>query len=385
MMKFDVKTIHLDGLDWINLQNQALKQLEAQKEVSKDIKIDQKSILEAAKKLFIREKRAQLLVENIKEHEDRVYFMGVEENPVISLSEITVDLRSYYVDDLSIYDIDQKPTAEFKINENIDSIVQDFVKGYLTKHRFLIDVDKTTIEAGDFIHFEIYPLNQANQANQKTTYVAHANNDSENEYERFVVGKEINKEYEYVIEEHTYIIKPVSIFKEEYMPITEDNFHLLKIDNFKTFDDVIKFIEHDAYYANSTRAIFDYGQEVVGEILKTNGSKLKIPSDLLDYEANLFEVPVNQDNIMQMYAYAESFIANYFWTNVFQKKLGIAITEENFNNEMRLLKAVTPKNEWVNISTYQVTNIVLFKKVGQYFAKKYYPEAYAKIEKYLDF
>ncbi|QCZ36951.1 trigger factor-related chaperone [Mycoplasma nasistruthionis] len=373
-MKFLIDKFTVDKAVWLETQNNSFKRLEENK--PKDQKIDRPTILATASLYLMQVEKDKLLEKLNKENPDKIFFMGVEQNVQMSPDNLSYDLKSYYFDDLDQFKLDIDPEHKFFIPADSEKKVEEFLKNFISEYSFRVPVIKDKVEQGDLVSIEIYDM----EDNMQGTYFLEGKNVNEANLLKFLENKNLTDKHQTVLNEQDVKIKVASIYQFKKMPITDENIHLLQMENVKTLEDVKEFIRFQTFQQIVIDQLFNYGQEIMLQINRENLAKIDFQPDLLASESD--PVKFAAYNIKGDYKQiALETITNYFWTMLFIKKLQIIVSRDDIEIEFNRFRQVLGQEAY-SIPLFKIANTVLYKKLGLYYLQKLQPEDFAKYSKY---
>ncbi|WP_324672709.1 hypothetical protein U5U50_03120 [Mycoplasma sp. 888] len=375
-MKFEIREFTVDKKEWLTVQNNVLSYLESNKREGQ--KIDQKLILSSASNVYIDSVKQKLMEEINLKDADKITFLPVPQDVKFTIEDFSFKLKVFYEDDLKKYNLDIKPEAFKLLSNDYNAKIDEFYNLFISGYKFKLNVDRNVVETNDNVIIETKPADMEEVKFEK--YQIIANPESEHQFEKQLIGANLGEVVIVNYGGRDFLVKPIQIVEIKEMPITAENVHLLNIDQIQNMDDVRKYVEKTILEQIVNDSVFAYGENILGQLLKEFNQLLEIDNELI--ENDMKEFRFKEDFAGDKREVVKSTIMNYFWTMLFNKKLGIKIEYSEMEEERQ--KLFTIFGEKANqFGVQAISNIVLLKKLGTYYLSKNEPVVFEKNKEYL--
>ncbi|MEA4134627.1 hypothetical protein VBM90_02285 [Mycoplasma sp. 2704] len=375
-MKFEIREFTVDKKEWLTVQNNVLSYLESNKREGQ--KIDQKLILTSASNAYMDSVKQKLMEEMNLKDADKIAFLPVPQDVKFTIEDFSFKLKVFYENNLEKYNLDIKPEPFKLLSNDYNAKIDEFYNLFISGYKFKLNVDRDVVETNDNVIIETKPADMQEAKFEK--YQIIANPESEHQFEKQLIGAKLGEVITVNYAGRDFLVKPIQIVEIKEMPITAENVHLLNIDQIKNMDDVRKYVEKTILEQIVNDSVFAYGENILSQLLKEFNQLLEIDDELI--ENDMKEFRFKEDFAGDKREVVKSTIMNYFWTMLFNKKIGIKIEYSEMEEERQ--KLFTIFGEKANqFGVQAISNIVLLKKLGTYYLSKNEPAVFEENKEYL--
>ncbi|WP_025755486.1 trigger factor-related chaperone [Mycoplasmopsis cricetuli] len=378
-MKELFEKITIDKQKWIQAQNEALNNLQAQSKTDPNIKINQQMIWQNASREIIRNKHDSIWKKYLEQDEiSAIYLRPITIIDKISSEELDLNFKIYYFDEFDKYNFDITPNAKLKFPENHNQMIDDFINNFVKSYKFRkVLPAEMKIQQGHLVY-----LNVTNQNNQTNSLVIKMGTDPNNPLEQNLLNKYNHDKFESEFLNQKWNLEITEAFYFEEKEITDDNANEIMGKNFKNLKQVkdeIELTTREQIYSN---ALYEYGTNILKQIVEKS-PKPNIPQDLIAHEIEEYKKqfgpkPSNQEiekNVIGA-------ILDYFWQILLKNKFKLNFSEDEFKKEVAFAQGFLPEESRHQIQPQAIARSLLIKKIALTYLKQYESEIFEKNKKY---